>query len=499
MIKRDEALINLHRAKRYREDNKRLKYMLSYYISQREWSTVIAILNDLNGYTKDPNFIRQYSNLFITNPLSKEFFGIGEDIVGSMSRMVFGGNVNIKVDQRNVQKQIDILYNDGYFVDNIINTYKAAISTSGRSYLFFDTVSHYEAKTQVKIKDEFIEFKIVPEHELEIRKDHIIRRFFKEVVVDKKEVMFEFRYNYYISKENATLVIEGFDDNNTKISEERTMDILGIETIYEKFDFIPFHILNVGEGMLPNIVHIENSLAENLYFQDEDLPNSQTEVLIPEQQLYVIGDLADDKKGSMYNKYQKRKIIKGSIDKGGDAAQIIEGKSAIATIEKNLALNVIQACLDAKISPVSLGYNLVDRLGNNTDVGTDKERVSIRLRDSHIDRLKVFISKVVKQYLLLHDFNVPIEKISVLFAQYITPSTETLTNVLAKQVQFGIKSIPQAVTELNRDELSQEEVDKEVDFILSQSQAQIDLNMAQRNEKNIKGVDNRLKSDGIEE
>ena len=28
--------------------------------------------------------------------------------------------------------------------------------------------------------------------------------------------MFEFRYNYYISKENATLVIEGFDDNNTK-------------------------------------------------------------------------------------------------------------------------------------------------------------------------------------------------------------------------------------------------------------------------------------------
>ena len=92
-----------------------------------------------------------------------------------------------------------------------------------------------------------------------------------------------------------------------KISEERTMDILGIETIYEKFDFIPFHILNVGEGMLPNIVHIENSLAENLYFQDEDLPNSQTEVLIPEQQLYVIGDLADDKKGSMYNKYQKRK------------------------------------------------------------------------------------------------------------------------------------------------------------------------------------------------
>ena len=196
---------------------------------------------------------------------------------------------------------------------------------------------------------------------------------------------------------------------------------------------------------------------------------------------------------------KREKIIKGSIDKGGDAAQIIEGKSAIATIEKNLALNVIQACLDAKISPVSLGYNLVDKLGNNTDVGTDKERVSIRLRDSHIDRLKVFISKVVKQYLLLHDFNVPIEKISVLFAQYITPSTETLTNVLAKQVQFGIKSIPQAVTELNRDELSQEEVDKEVDFILSQSQAQIDLNMAQRNEKNIKGVDNRLKSDGIEE
>ena len=54
-----------------------------------------------------------------------------------------------------------------------------------------------------------------------------------------------------------------------------------------------------------------------------------------------------------------------------------------------------------------------------------------------------------------------------------------MTNVLAKQVQFGIKSIEQAVRELNKNEMSEEEIQNEVNRIKDRA-TQLDFNMAQR-------------------
>ena len=97
---------------------------------------------------------------------------------------------------------------------------------------------------------------------------------------------------------------------------------------------------------------------------------------------------------------------------------------------------------------------------------------------------------------------------SVIFDQYITPSIETLTNVLAKQVQFGLKSTQQAVADLNKNEMSDDEISEEVARIKEQV-VQMDYNVQQRN-KNLQAKeevddkidnkeDNVLKSDGIVE
>jgi len=81
------------------------------------------------------------------------------------------------------------------------------------------------------------------------------------------------------------------------------------------------------------------------------------------------------------------------------------------------------------------------------------------------------------------------------FAQYITPNIESLTNTLAKQIQFGLISIETAVRKINKDELTDEEVEKEVERILQQM-VQMDFNVGQQLKS---GIDNRLKGEGVEE
>ena len=81
------------------------------------------------------------------------------------------------------------------------------------------------------------------------------------------------------------------------------------------------------------------------------------------------------------------------------------------------------------------------------------------------------------------------------FAQYITPNIESLTNTLAKQIQFGLISIESAVRKINANELTDEEVELEVEKILQQM-VQMDLNVSQQIKS---GIDNRLNGEGIEE
>lgn len=493
-----KGLKDLYKARETKKENSDLMNALSYFCSLREWGTVRNILSNANKYTSDSYISTKLKNSFLLDQRAK-YFGIGEDIVGSMSNMVFGGNVSIKVDNDNKEAQliIDKLIRDGYFMQSINNVYKAAISTNGRSYLFMELTSYFSTTTNYKVKDEFIKYTVVPEFELKIDElnNLVIRSIYKEIYNEKEKVneTFRFDYEYRIVDKGSTLTIVGYDKDDKEISAEETMDYLGIDITYVEYDFIPFGVLNVGEGMLPNIIHIEESLAKTLYYQDEDLSNSQTGEYIPED---MISEVHIGKESyNVFDKYETRRIVKGGIDKDSNKIVSVEGKSSIGTIERNLALNVIKATLDAKINPISIGYVLTDRLGGNTDVGSDKERASIRLRETHIDKLKPFIAKELKKLLYLENIDVNVDDIAMFFGQYITPNIESLTNTLAKQIQFGLISIETAVRKINKEELTDEEVEKEVERILQQM-VQMDFNVGQQLKS---GIDNRLKGEGVEE
>lgn len=486
--------IQLFKDKKHSKQNKKLQNILSYYVSRRDFSVVINILKNLERYTDDGVEINRYRNLFLLDPRVKEFFGLGEDIIGSMTKMVFGGDVTFKTEQKEIQEPLNLIYRNGNLVNDVIEAYKTATATNGKAYLFYDTKEFINELTEKVEKEELVKLTVEPEFNLGFKENEVIRTF----VVYEKEHYLEFKYSYkFISDDSYILTIKGYQENGTELDNETVKSVLKIDDLVRYYDYRPYDVLDIGEGMLPNILHIENGLAENLFFQDEDLVNSQTMKYIPEDELLENALSQGDMQSSFNDKYSTTKIVNGgNIDARANLIEVVEGKSAIGFIERNLALTVIQACLDAKISPISIGYSLVEKMINNTDVGADKERVSIRLREYHIDKLKKFMINVLYRVLWFEGFVVDKVKLNVIFAQYITPSIESLTNTLIKQVQFGIKSREQAISELNNGIYTEEEIEIEIQRIMSMT-TQFDFNADQtdKNRKGVDGVDNNLKSE----
>lgn len=497
---------------KYFLENENYFNILRYYIAEKDLATVKKLLLNAGKYTRDPNINLSYPKKFLLDPRCEDMFGIGEDIVNSMKNIVFSGNVNIKVDKpQKAQELLDKLYYQGGFVSTLKEAYRVAIATSGYSYIVMNLNSLYDIDSQVKEKDFFIDFSVYKPFEVEERKyvfgekqhHQFIRKIYKEVVIDElenKTATYEFRYIYTIDEGKTVLSITGLDENNKYLGEEVIKYILDIDSLYEEYDLITIFKVDVEDGMLPNILNIENSLAEAIYFQGVDLTNSQTHTYTAENALY--SSPREVNNVSYEDKYKTRHVVKTSLD--GQMQHIVEGKSSINFIERNMILSVSRACLDAKISPSTISFPLVERAGNNTEVGLNRERNTVRLRENHINILKIIIAKIVQEFLKLNGIKVSYEKVTVIFDAYITPDVESLTNILSKQVQFGIKSRYQAIKDLNKNELSDEDIDLEYERV-KEIYTQKDFNVEQENDKlaekeevDVK-VDNNLKSSGIVE
>ena len=491
-------MIELYKARRHKEDNERYLDMMSYHLAQRDYGTAKELLKNVSKFTKCGDMSNRVGGLFITKGINKEYFGIAENIVGSMTNIVFSGNVKIKVKDEVSQALIDELYFDGYLIDSIKETYKTAISMAGKAkaYLFFNTIQEYNNRTQVKIKDEFVNFEVVPSFEIKHKGNVLEREFFKTIELEEDVEIRKYVYTYNIDNEKkTTLTITGFDDEGKELEPNEVKSNLGIDTLEEYFDFIPFIEYYFGEGMLPNILWVENSLAENLYFQDEDLANSQTRSYMPENSMYET-EIDAGSVGAYHNKYKTKVVIKGDNLDGKEMVTHVAGHSAISEIEKNMALNILQSSLDAKISPVSLGYSLIDKIASNTDIGPERERATIRLRENHIERLKVNVAKTVQLFLYLNGILLDEKDIAMLINPYITPSLESTINNLSKAVQFGIMSRYEAVRQLHKDELDEDEINAEYERI-KELGTQIDYNVDQRQQAN-KGETNILKAKELE-
>ncbi len=497
---------------RYHMENTEIDDLLRYYFVKQDLAAVKRVINNVGMHSRDEYYTSALKNLFFTDHRCIDIFGISGIIVNMMKNVVFSGNVNIKVEDELGQAIIKKLYYDGDFLDVLRKAYMSAITVnSGKSYLVINLNSIYDVTSGIKERDLFVDFSVLNDFDVKeskrvilnkdgsIREEHeFVWTFFRNVDLVDGYKTYRFDYVYTVIDGVRThLKIKGFNvDDDVKLTDSEIKEVLGIKTTEEDYDLVVIFDLNFGEGVLPNIITIEHNLAECLYFQQLDLSSSQTSTYTPES---VLGIRADTDVGVTYqaeykDRYEKQKIITALI--GEESQKIVPGVSAIREIERHIALNVMRACMDAKISPATISYTLLER-GGSTDIGIEKERSTIRLRNDHIMELELVIGKVISQLLKLFNVDVPYDEVKVIFDAYITPSVETLTNVLAKQVQFGLNSREEAIKELNNYKLTEEELEKILDDIKWFS-TQTDFNVLQSQEKQLK-VDNVLKSSGIEE
>lgn len=483
----------------YLESNENFYNVLNYALIKKDFEAVRYILNNVSVFTKDPLVISRVSSLFLLDNRCVKWFGIAESINQSTVNMVFSGNVNIKINEdEEATKLVENFLYDGQLIETLKEAYASALSgvRDGKSYILMRTTSEYDLFSGYRIKDKFLEFEVLKQYEVKYHKNRLVKTLTKTIFDDIEKKEHEYRFEYiYTSQSNGITRLEvvGYDDNGDRLRPSAIKKILGINEVVMAYSYQPFFELNIGRGQLPNIIFLEDSLAKALYFKDTDLPNSQTKKHVPENLMYKTINASNA--AEFDDPYSTTYPMKQSID--GNGLVIQEGKSAVKELQEHIKMDILEACLDAKISPISLGYSLLDSLANNTDTTTTKERVSIRLRETHIAILKILIAKIIKTFLQINGKNVEVSDIAVIFDQYITPSTETMTNVLAKQVQFGLKSIEQAVRELNKNEMSEEEIINEVERIEKRA-IQLDFNMNQRKQaENEKDSDKKVESDPI--
>lgn len=484
--------------------------ILNYELVKKNFENVRFILQNAGSYGIDSHLARRIGGLFLLDGRCIKWFGLSEAINQSTVNMAFSGNVNIRIADDRANALVEHFIFDSRLIETLKEAYSCALSSvgEGKAYILMKTTSVFDLFNNYKINDEFLEFEVLKQYEVEHNGNVFKRNVLHEVIVnaDKKDKKtYEFVYTYTVNKGKTTLIIRGYDEEGVEISTTETKNLLNITQLVYEYDYVPFFELNIGRGQLSNAIFIEDSLAKNLYFKDLDLKNSQNQRYVPETSMFK--SFTAENAPDFDDPYSTTHVMKQSVD--AQTITIVEGNSKIKELQDHIKTDILQGCLDAKISPISLGYSLLDSMANNTDTPTNKERVSIRLREAHVGILKVLISKIIKTFLQINKIMIEITDIAVIFDPYITPSVESLTNVLSKQVQFGIKSRYRAIADLNKNEMSDVEIEEEYervkelstqkDFANTENKQEIDEK--EKNKKDEIGlkVDNVLKSDGIVE
>ncbi len=140
----------------------------------------------------------------------------------------------------------------------------------------------------------------------------------------------------------------------------------------------------------------------------------------------------------------------------------------------------------AGLAPTTLGLTGLESINSSAESQDAREKTSLRTREIALTSWRKTLTDLLNRYLQVKDYmdGKPIVDysglINIEFNEYTSPSVENVTNVLAQQVQAGIKSRLSAIKELN-DGFSQEQVDNEFLQIMAEKGKPVVENMESMN------------------
>lgn len=245
------------------------------------------------------------------------------------------------------------------------------------------------------------------------------------------------------------------------------------------------------------IIYKQNTNNNQLYKGERGVPDIQGMVSIEDALTESVSDLIDAiRKGGVkeyvddslipqdvagedmrLNHFNKTIITtKGSSSPADNKAlwQVTQGdikwEAYVRTIQNLMSVAINKAGL----SPTTLGLTGLESINSSAESQDAREKTSMRTRQVCLDSWALTLKELMNRYLQVRDYMNDKEivdysdLINVTFNEYTNPTLENITNVLAKQVQTGLKSQMTAIKELNKG-MSEEQVMTEVEQIMAEN------------------------------
>lgn len=249
------------------------------------------------------------------------------------------------------------------------------------------------------------------------------------------------------------------------------------------------------------LVYKQNANCNQLYKGERGVPDIQGLVAIEDALTESISDLIDairkggvkeyisdelipqDEKGNdmRVNKFNKTIITTKGSSTPGDSQnlwKVVQGDIRWEAYTQTIQNLMSVAINKAGLSPTTLGLTGLESINSSVEAQDAREKPSMRTRAIALDSWEKTLKELLNKYIQVKDYMEGKEiydytkLINITFNEYTNPSLENITNILAKQVQTGLKSQITAIKELNEG-MSEEQAQQEYMQIQTESGAMI--------------------------
>lgn len=238
------------------------------------------------------------------------------------------------------------------------------------------------------------------------------------------------------------------------------------------------------------IVFKKNDSNNNLYRGERGVPDIQGLETIEDALTETISDLIDAiRKGGVkayiseelipqtpdgqqlqFNQFNKTIVTTKGSSNPANPEELFKVEQANINWEAytRTIQNLMSIAINkAGMSPTTIGLTGIESINSSAESQDAREKTSLRTRAKCLVSWKLTLTELLNKYLQMLDYINGdeildyTELINIKFNEYSSPSTESITQVLATQVQAGLKSHKQAIKDLNKD-YDDEKAEKEL-------------------------------------
>lgn len=238
------------------------------------------------------------------------------------------------------------------------------------------------------------------------------------------------------------------------------------------------------------IVFKKNDTNNNLYRGERGVPDIQGLDTIEDALTETISDLIDAiRKGGVkayiseelipqtedgqqlrFNQFNKTIVTTKGSSSPANPQELFKVEQANINWEAytRTIQNLMSVAINkAGMSPTTIGLTGLESINSSAESQDAREKTSLRTRARCLVSWKLTLTELLNKYLQMLDYINGEEildytdLIKIKFNEYSTPSLESITDVLARQVGAGIKSKKQAIKDLN-DGYDDEDAEKEL-------------------------------------